>query len=101
MLILLIIVIVVTAVVNKPTEAEKKQKEAKELSVKKIDELRGRVRTTLECRSSTKVPRIFFLTRKDGWEAMVTSMPCRNLAQKSLILSNNSALFASKIKTAK
>lgn len=41
MLILLIVVVGIAAVVNKPTEAEKKQKEAKELSDKKLDELRG------------------------------------------------------------
>lgn len=40
MLILLIVVVGIAAVVNKPTEAEKKQKEAKELSDKKLDELR-------------------------------------------------------------
>lgn len=39
--ILLIVVVGIAAVVNKPTEAEKKQKEAKELSDKKLDELRG------------------------------------------------------------
>lgn len=41
MLILLIVVVGIAAVVNKPTEAEKKQKEAKELSDKKLDDLRG------------------------------------------------------------
>jgi Na+-transporting methylmalonyl-CoA/oxaloacetate decarboxylase gamma subunit len=41
MLILLIAVIIVAAVVNKPTEQEKKQKEAKELADKKLDELRN------------------------------------------------------------
>ncbi|EFH3905369.1 hypothetical protein ACJHW1_06525 [Escherichia sp. WS2328_2] len=41
MLFLLIVVIIVAAVVNKPTEQEKKQKEAKELADKKLDELRN------------------------------------------------------------
>ena len=41
MFILLIVVVGIAAVVNKPTEAEKKQKEAKELSDKKLDELRS------------------------------------------------------------
>ncbi|EAB6507356.1 hypothetical protein DNY65_12505 [Salmonella enterica subsp. enterica serovar Moroto] len=41
MLVLLIVVIIVAAVVNKPTEQEKKQKEAKELADKKLDELRN------------------------------------------------------------
>lgn len=41
MLVLLIVVVGIAAVVNKPTEAEKKQKEAKELSDKKLDELRN------------------------------------------------------------
>ncbi len=40
MIVLLIVVVGIAAVVNKPTEAEKKQKEAKELSDKKLDELR-------------------------------------------------------------
>lgn len=41
LLILLIIVICIAAVLNKPSEVEKKQKEAKELSDTKLDELRG------------------------------------------------------------
>ncbi|HBW39768.1 MAG TPA: hypothetical protein DEF84_02865 [Leclercia adecarboxylata] len=40
MLILLIIVVGIAAVLNKPSEAEKKQKEAKELSDAKLDQLR-------------------------------------------------------------
>ncbi|EPV8382720.1 hypothetical protein ACWASM_001366 [Enterobacter cloacae] len=40
MLLLLVVVIIVAALVNKPTEQEKKQKEAKELTDKKLDELR-------------------------------------------------------------
>lgn len=41
MIVLLIVVVGIAAVVNKPTEVEKKQKEAKELSDKKLDELRN------------------------------------------------------------
>lgn len=41
MIVLLIVVVGIAAVVNKPTEAEKRQKEAKELSDKKLDELRN------------------------------------------------------------
>ncbi len=41
LLLLLLVVIFVAAVVNKPTEQEKKQKEAKELADKKLDELRN------------------------------------------------------------
>ena len=41
LLLLLVVVIFVAAVVNKPTEQEKKQKEAKELADKKLDELRN------------------------------------------------------------
>ena len=40
LLLLLIVVIIVAALVNKPSEQEKKQKEAKELTDKKLDELR-------------------------------------------------------------
>lgn len=40
MLLLLVVVIFVAAVVNKPTDQEKQQKEAKELADKKLDELR-------------------------------------------------------------
>ncbi|MCR4005113.1 hypothetical protein [Enterobacter hormaechei] len=40
MLLLLVVVIIVAALVNKPTEQKKKQKEAKELTDKKLDELR-------------------------------------------------------------
>ncbi len=41
LLILLFVVIGIAAVVNKPNEAEKKQKEAKELTDKKLDKLRS------------------------------------------------------------
>lgn len=41
MVVLLIVVVGIAAVVNKPNEAEKKQKEVKELSDKKLDELRN------------------------------------------------------------
>lgn len=41
MLILLFFVVGIAAVLNKPFEAEKKQKEAKELSDAKLDQLRG------------------------------------------------------------
>ena len=41
LLLLLVVVIFVAAVVNKPTEQEKKQKEAKELADKKLEELRN------------------------------------------------------------
>lgn len=40
LLLLLVVVIFVAAVVNKPTDQEKQQKEAKELADKKLDELR-------------------------------------------------------------
>lgn len=40
LLLLLIVVIIVAALVNKPSEQEKKPKEAKELTDKKLDELR-------------------------------------------------------------
>lgn len=40
MLILLLVVVCIAAVLNKPSEAEKKQKEAKELSAAKLDQLR-------------------------------------------------------------
>jgi len=40
LLLLLVVVIIVAALVNKPSEQEKKQKEAKELTEKKLDELR-------------------------------------------------------------
>lgn len=45
MLILLLVVVGIAAVLNKPSEAEKKQKEAKELSDAKLDELRGTCET--------------------------------------------------------
>lgn len=45
MLILLLVVVGIAAVLNKPSEAEKKQKEAKELSDAKLDELRGACET--------------------------------------------------------
>ena len=40
LLLLLLVVIIVAALVNKPSEQEKKQKEAKEFTDKKLDELR-------------------------------------------------------------
>ena len=40
LLLLLVVVIIVAALVNTPSEQEKKQKEAKELTDKKLDELR-------------------------------------------------------------
>jgi len=45
MLILLLVVVGIAAVLNKPSEAENKQKEAKELSDAKLDELRGTCET--------------------------------------------------------
>jgi len=41
LLILLFVVLVIASVVNRPTEAERKQKEQKEISDKKLDDLRG------------------------------------------------------------
>lgn len=45
MMVLLIVVVGIAAVLNKPSEAEKKQKEAKELSNTKLDELRAACET--------------------------------------------------------